>query len=43
VVETIGEGDERDSRVTVTCRFGTPGTSIDPLQPPRDKGVHITL
>lgn len=30
VVETIGEGDERDSHVTVTYRFDAPDTSIAP-------------
>ena len=29
VVETVGEGEEREPRVCVTYRFGAPGPSID--------------
>ena len=32
-VETSGEGEERDSQVTVTYRFDTPGDSIDLCSP----------
>src|SRR5437870_1854944 len=38
LVETIGERDELESRVTVTNRFDTPDTSIDPCSP---RGIRV--
>ena len=38
IVETLGEGAERDSLVRVTYRFGVPEPSIDPCT---DRGIRV--
>ena len=38
VVETIGEGNTRDSQVTVTYRFDAPDSSIDPCT---NRGIRV--